>query len=78
MGRGGVSRHWSKGHEITINHNFRLSATNEEDRNEWIRCIQESIRDNPFHKIISDKKAAIRRKSGQRFQPKVINEKVTD
>ena len=59
MGRGGVSRRWSKGHEITINHNFRLSATNEEDRNEWIRCIQESIRDNPFHKIISDKKAAI-------------------
>merc|ERR1712012_226427 len=56
---------------------YRLSATNEEDRNEWIRCIQESIRDNPFHKIISDKKAAIRRKSGQRFQPKVINEKVT-
>ena len=55
---------------------YRLSATNEEDRNEWIRCIQESIRDNPFTKIISDKKAALRRKSGQRFQPKVINESI--
>jgi len=69
----------SNGTVVQGNHKYyRLSATNEEDRNEWIRCIQESIRDNPFHKIISDKKAAIRRKSGQRFQPKVINEKVTD
>jgi len=57
----------SNGTVVQGNHKYyRLSATNEEDRDEWIQCIQESIRDNPFHKIISDKKAAIRRRSGQR------------
>ena len=41
-----------------------MSAASEEDRDQWIQAIQESIRDNPFHKIIADKKAAIRRRSG--------------
>ena len=41
-----------------------MSATTREDRDDWIECIQDSIRDNPFHKIIADKKAAIRRRSG--------------
>ena len=41
-----------------------MSASSKEDRDEWIQAIQESIRDNPFHKIIADKKAAIRRRSG--------------
>jgi hypothetical protein len=41
-----------------------MSAGSKEDRDEWILAIQESIRDNPFHKIIADKKAAIRRRSG--------------
>jgi hypothetical protein len=43
---------------------YRMSASSEEDRDQWIQAIQESIRDNPFHKIIADKKAAIRRRSG--------------
>ena len=41
-----------------------MSAATKEDRDDWIECIQDSIRDNPFHKIIADKKAAIRRRSG--------------
>jgi len=62
----------SNGTVVQGNHKYyRLSATNEEDRDEWIQCIQESIRDNPFHKIISDKKAAIRRRSGHRAPPAV-------
>jgi hypothetical protein len=43
---------------------YRMSASSQEDRDQWIQAIQESIRDNPFHKIIADKKAAIRRRSG--------------
>lgn len=57
----------SNGTVVQGNHKYyRLSTSTEEDRDGWIRCIQESIRDNPFHKIISDKKAALRRRSGQR------------
>lgn len=57
---------------------FRLSATNEEDRDEWIRCLQESIRDNPFTKIIADKKTALRRRNGQKtYQPKVLDESIS-
>jgi len=68
----------SSGTVVQGNHKYyRLSATNEEDRNEWIRCIQESIRDNPFSRIISDKKAALRRRNGQKqYQPKVLNESI--
>lgn len=68
----------SNGTVVQGNHKYyRLSATNEEDRDEWIQCIQESIRDNPFHKIISDKKAAIRRRSGQRPPTSNPNESQT-
>ena len=31
----------------------RLSTATEEDRDGWIKCVQESIRDNPFHRIIA-------------------------
>jgi len=57
----------SSGTVVQGNHKYyRMSATSEEDRNIWMECIQDSIRDNPFHKIIADKKAAIRRRSGNR------------
>lgn len=55
----------SSGTVVQGNHkHYRMSAASEEDRDQWIQAIQESIRDNPFHKIIADKKAAIRRRSG--------------
>ena len=44
-----------------------MSAASEEDRDQWIEAIQDSIRDNPFYKIIADKKAAIHRRSGNRL-----------
>ena len=44
-----------------------MSAASEEDRDNWIKCIQDSIKDNPFSKIIADKKEAIRQRSTQRF-----------
>ena len=43
-----------------------MSASSKDDMDQWIECIQDSIRDNPFHKIIADKKAAIRRRSGNK------------
>jgi len=69
----------SNGTVVQGNHKYyRLSATNEEDRDEWIRCLQESIRDNPFTKIIADKKTALRRRNGQRtYQPKVLDESIS-
>lgn len=63
----------SSGTVVQGNHKYyRMSATSEEDRNQWIECIQDSIRDNPFHKIIADKKAAIRRRSGQKPAPPTV------
>ena len=40
-----------------------MSANSEEDRSQWVKSIQESIRKDPFYDIISAKKAALRRKS---------------
>eukprot|EP00088_Acartia_fossae_P071303 TRINITY_DN9760_c0_g1_i7.p1 TRINITY_DN9760_c0_g1~~TRINITY_DN9760_c0_g1_i7.p1 ORF type:complete len:616 (-),score=174.90 TRINITY_DN9760_c0_g1_i7:282-2129(-) len=55
----------SSGTVVQGNHKYyRMCAANEEDRDEWIEAIQDSIRDNPFHKIIAEKKANIRRRSG--------------
>jgi len=42
---------------------YRMSANSEEDRSQWVKSIQESIRKDPFYDIISAKKAALRRKS---------------
>jgi len=63
----------SNGAVVQGNHKYyRLSATDEEDRNEWIKCIQDSISDddNSILRTISEKKANLRRS----FQPMVINE----
>jgi len=55
----------SGGTVVQGNHKqYRMCASSEEDRDCWIHCIQEAIRDNPFYKIISDKKAAIRKRNG--------------
>jgi len=60
----------SNGTVVQGNHKYyRMSAATKEDRDDWIECIQDSIRDNPFHKIIADKKAAIRRRSGDSELP---------
>lgn len=60
----------SKGTVVQGNHKqYRMSANSQEDRDFWIQCIQESIREHPFYQIISDKKAAIRRRSGPRPNP---------
>jgi len=58
----------SSGAVVQGNHRqYRMSAASEEDRDQWIEAIQDSIRDNPFYKIIADKKAAIHRRSGNRL-----------
>ena len=37
---------------------YKMAASSEEDRNDWIRCIEEALKDNPVHRIISVKKEA--------------------
>merc|ERR1719391_163950 len=65
----------NNGTVVQGNHKYyRLSTATEEDRDGWIKCVQESIRDNPFHRIIAEKKAAIRRRSNQRTPAKVAAE----
>jgi len=63
----------SNGAVVQGNHKYyRLSAVDEEDRNKWITCIQDSIsaEDNCILRQIAEKKASLKRS----FQPKVINE----
>ncbi|XP_023349535.1 cytohesin-3 isoform X2 [Eurytemora carolleeae] len=63
----------SSGTVVQGNHkSYRMSATSKDDMDQWIECIQDSIRDNPFHKIIADKKAAIRRRSGNKVIVPII------
>ena len=40
-----------------------MSASSAEERDIWIQCIRDSIENNPFSKIISKKKVAMRQKS---------------
>jgi len=37
---------------------YKMSASTAEEREEWIKCIQEAIRDNTVSKIINEKKKA--------------------
>lgn len=61
----------SSGTVVQGNHQYyRMSAASREDRDAWIQCIQDSIEDNPFSKIIADKKAAMRQRSTQSFPDK--------
>ena len=43
----------------------RMSAASEEDRDLWMNCIRDSIENNPFSKVIAEKKASMRQKSIQ-------------
>jgi len=64
----------SSGTVVQGNHHYyRMSASTKEDRDDWIQCIQDSIEDNPFAKIIADKKFAIRQRSTQRFPERNFN-----
>ena len=42
-----------------------MSAASQEERDLWMNLIRESIEDNPFSKVIADKKTAMRQKSIQ-------------
>ena len=42
-----------------------MSAASAEERDLWIQCIRDSIENNPFSKVISEKKIAMRQKSIQ-------------
>jgi len=46
-------------------HHYRMSAASEEDRDLWMNCIRDSIENNPFSKVIAEKKASMRQKSIQ-------------
>ena len=42
---------------------FRMSASSQEEREIWIQCIRDSVENNPFSKVIAEKKVAMRQKS---------------
>ena len=44
---------------------FRMSASSQEEREIWIQCIRDSVENNPFSKVIAEKKVAMRQKSIQ-------------
>lgn len=35
---------------------YRMSAATEEDKQEWIKCLTQSISHNPFHDILIQRK----------------------
>ena len=45
---------------------YKMAASSEEDRNDWIRCIEEAMKDNPVHRIISEKKEASKQHSSEK------------
>jgi len=48
----------SHGAVVQGNHkHYRMSATSREERDQWVQCIEECIEDNPFCRIIEEKKA---------------------
>ncbi len=59
----------SRGTVVQGNHkSYRMSATSAEERDGWVQSIRESIRDHPFHDIVTAKKAALIRKQRQQQQ----------
>ena len=53
----------SRGTVVQGNHkSYRMSAPSSDDRSHWVSVINESIREHPFHDIVTAKKAALRRK----------------
>ena len=43
---------------------YRMSASTEEEKDEWIKCIQQSISHNPFYDML-----AARKKKAQKNSP---------
>ena len=37
---------------------YKMVASTEEERDDWVRCIEEAIKDNPVQRIINEKKEA--------------------
>ena len=37
---------------------YKMVASTEEERDDWVRCIEEAIRDNPVQMMINEKKEA--------------------
>jgi len=56
----------SSGTVVQGNHHYyRMSASSAEERDIWMQCIRDSIENNPFSKVIAEKKVAMRQKSIQ-------------
>ena len=36
-----------------------MSASNAKERDEWLQCINDSIRENPLHDFVAAKKASL-------------------
>ena len=39
----------------------RMSASSAAERDEWLQCINDSIREHPFHDIVAAKKASLQK-----------------
>ena len=37
---------------------YKMAASTEEDRDVWMKCIKEAVKDNPVQRILSEKKNA--------------------
>ena len=56
---------------------YRFSASSNEEKSEWIECIQASIKEHKFYDIVAAKKLALNRKSLQRgAHPRTTNDNV--
>ena len=55
---------------------FRISASSDEEKSEWIQCIQDSIKEHKFYDIVAAKKSALKRKS-LKHERTVLNQSET-
>ena len=57
---------------------YKMVACTEEERDDWVRCIEEAIRDNPVQRIINEKKEAqstclrSQKKTDEETVPKIV------
>ena len=63
-------------HVISILIIFRISASSDEEKSEWIECIQASIDEHKFYDIVAAKKSALKRKS-LKHERTVLNQSET-
>ena len=55
---------------------FRISASSDEEKSEWMECIQASIKEHKFYDIVAAKKSALKRKS-LKHERTVLNQSET-